>query len=222
MKIIGHRGARGLAPENTIVSLQKALQHHVDMLEVDLRVTKDNVVVLHHNSWLADPSGTRLKIKDYSYAELVTRKPDLPTLDDTLDAIGHQVPLYIEVKHYESVEPVVRILKQRLRKDWQPADFLLGSKSQKILVELHQKLPEIKKIVIEPLSGLRAIHRARQVGTKRLAMQQLWLWWGFIRIISRGGWQLYGYAINDPSKARRWAKWGLAGVITDYPDRFEK
>jgi glycerophosphoryl diester phosphodiesterase len=53
-------------------------------------------------------------------------------------------------------------------------------------------------------------------------MQQLWLWWGFIWMISRSGWQLYGYAINDPAKARRWARWGLAGVITDYPDKFEK
>jgi glycerophosphoryl diester phosphodiesterase len=53
-------------------------------------------------------------------------------------------------------------------------------------------------------------------------MNQRWLWWGFIRGFKHSDKQLYAYTLNDPKKAKRWAKWGLAGVITDYPDRFEK
>jgi glycerophosphoryl diester phosphodiesterase len=222
MKVIGHRGARGLAPENTIAGLRKGLEHHVDMLEFDLRVTKDNIVVLHHNSWMSDASGKHLKIKNHTYSELLAHKPDLPTLENALDTIDHPVPLYIEVKHNEPVARVAGILRKRLGSGWEPGHFLLGSKSQKTLRELHEKLPEIEKIIIEPLSGIRAVRRAGEIGSTRLAMQQLWMWWGFIWIMNRQGWELYGYAINSPEKARRWARWGLAGVITDYPDRFEK
>jgi len=222
MRIIGHRGARGLAPENTIAGLKKGLEHHVDELEFDLRVTKDGVVILHHNRHLVDPDGKKHLISECTYRELRDHKPDLPSFEEVLDVIGHKVPLYIEVKHWEPTGPVVKIIKARLAKGWKPEHFLLGSKSQKTLREFHEALPGIEKVVIEPLSGVRAVRRARQVGAKRLSMQQLWLWPGFIWMISRQGWQLYGYAINDPKKAKKWARRGLAGVITDYPDRFEK
>jgi glycerophosphoryl diester phosphodiesterase len=209
MKIIGHRGARGLAPENTIASLQKALEHHVDMLEFDLRLTKDGVVILHHDQ------------VDATYEELKQRRPNLATFEEALDTIGHPVPLYVEVKPAEPVKSIVKIIKAHLEQGWKPADLLLGSKSQKTLLELHRALPQIPTIVIEPWSGVRAHYRARQLGTKLVSMNQRWLWWGFIHGFKHNGWQLYAYTLNDPAKARRWARWGLTGVITDYPDRFE-
>jgi glycerophosphoryl diester phosphodiesterase len=222
MKVIGHRGARGLAPENTIASLRKGLEHHVDVLEFDLRVTKDDVVILHHNADLGDPAGKSLKITDHSYAELHEHKPDLPTFEEVLETIGHPVPLYVEVKRDVPVKPVAKIINKYLTKGWKTDYFLLGSKSQKTLLELHAALPAIEKIVIEPWSGVRAHRRANQVGAKKIAMNQLWLWWGFIRGFKNSDKQLYAYTLDNPAKARRWARWGLAGIITDYPDRFEK
>jgi len=221
MKIIGHRGARGLAPENTIAGLQKALDHHVDMLEFDLRVTRDGIVILHHNPALTDPDGEKRLIAEHTYEELKARKQDLATFDEVLDTIGHQVPLYVEVKHNESTKPIITTIKKHLETGWRPEYFLLGSKSQKTLLGLHAALPEIPIVVIEPWSGVRAHLRARQVNTKLVAMNQLWLWWGFIRGFKNSDWELYAYTLNDPKKARRWAKYGLAGAITDYPDRFE-
>jgi glycerophosphoryl diester phosphodiesterase len=221
MKIIGHRGARGLAPENTIAGLRKALEYHVDELEFDLRVTKDRVVILHHDRKLVDPEGGKHLISESTYEELKSRKPDLTSFEEVLQAIGHKVPLCVEVKHFEPTAPVIKIIKEYLAKGWKPAYFLIGSKSQQTLREFHKALPDIEKVVIEPLSGIRAVRRAREVNAKRLSMQQLWIWWGFVWSMSRHGWQLYGYAMNNPKQARKWKRWGLAGVITDYPDRFE-
>lgn len=221
MKIIGHRGARGLAPENTIASLQKALEHHVDELEFDLRVTKDGVPILHHDPDLVDPNGQKRAIDSHTYEELRNHKKDLASFEEVLQAIGHPVPLYIEIKPEVAVQPIVKILKQHLANGWKPAYFLLGSKSQKTLLELHDALPDIQKIVIEPWSGVRAHYRARQLDAKLISMNQRWLWWGFIRGFKNSDRQLYAYTLNNPSKARRWARYGLAGVVTDYPDRFE-
>lgn len=222
MKIIGHRGARGLAPENTIAALQKGLGHHVDMLEFDLRVTKDGAVVLHHDAILTDPSGNKLKINETSFDELKAHKPDLATFDEALDAIGRPAVMYVEIKKSVPVLPIVKIIKTRLKQGWESEHFLLGSKSQETLRALHEALPGIGTIVIEPWSGVRAHRRAREVGAQIVAMNQLWLWWGFIRGFKHSDTKLFAYTLNDPKKARRWAKWGLAGVVTDYPDRFEK
>ena len=54
----GHRGARGLAPENTLPAFQRALELGVDTLECDMAITKDGVVVIHHDLWL-NPDTTR-------------------------------------------------------------------------------------------------------------------------------------------------------------------
>lgn len=222
MKIIGHRGARGLAPENTIVALQKGLEHHVDMLEFDLRVTKDSIVILHHNRHLIDPDGKKHLVANCTYEELREHKPDLTSFEEVLQKIGHPVPLYIEVKRKERTAPIIKILEAHLASGWRPNYFLLGSKSQKTLLELHKALPDIEKVVIEPWSGVRAHRRARQIGAKSIAMNQLWLWWGFIIGFKNKDKQLYAYTLNDPAKAKRWARYGLAGIITDYPDRFER
>jgi glycerophosphoryl diester phosphodiesterase len=217
LKIIGHRGAAGLAPENTMASLRKSLEHHADMLEFDLRVTRDSVVVLHHDPEIIDAGANKLKISECTYKELRTHKPDLATFDDVLREFGSKIPLVVEIKPDEPTGPIIAIIKQT-----KGVDLSLASFSQKILLELQEALPDIPKIVIEKWSGVRAGRRMRQLGTKQVFMNQKWLWWGFVRSVSRGGWELYPYTLNEPAKARRWATWGLAGVITDYPDRFEK
>lgn len=220
MLIIGHRGAAGLAPENTVASLQKALDHHVDMVEFDLRVTKDSVPVLHHDEYLTDSDGQKYKITETSYEELKRHKADLATLDEALQVIGKKVPCYVEVKRRENIKPIAKVLEAHLQKGWPAKNLIVGSKHQKTLMALRTAVPELPKIVIEPWSGVRAHWRARQVDTKLVSMNQRWLWWGFIRGFKHSDWQLYAYTVNDVAKAKRWQKYGLAGVVTDYPDLF--
>lgn len=214
MKIIGHRGARGLAPENTLVSLKKAIEHKADQIEIDVRVTKDGVPILQHDTKLADQSGNNLSIAGHTYESLKARKSDLATLAEALEFINGRVPIYVEVKKKVYIAPVVEVLSKYKH------PFMLASKSQKTLLELHQAMPKIAKLVIEPWSGVRAAYRAKQVDTNLLAMNQLFLWSGFISATNHRSYDLYAYTLNDPRKARRWAKHGLAGVITDFPDRF--
>jgi glycerophosphoryl diester phosphodiesterase len=222
MKIIGHRGARGLAPENTLAALRKGLEHHVDALEFDLRVTKDQIVILHHDPELTDPDGKQLVITDHLYEELVAHKPDLATLEEVMRDLKPGTNLVIEVKPGVSVEPIALVLKKFLQQGWQAKDLRLASFSQATLIQLQQVLPEIPKVVLERWSGIRAHRRMRQLGATEVCMNQRWLWWGFIIGFKHSDQKLYAYTLNDPKKARRWATWGLAGVITDYPDRFEK
>ncbi len=222
MKIVGHRGARGLAPENTIASLKKGLEHQADQIEFDVRVTKDNVVILHHDSKLVDLSGQKHRLSDYTYKELLEHKPDLITLNQALDCIRAKATVYIEVKPRQPVVPIKLVLQPYMGGMYSFKNLLLGSKSQATLLELHQAFPAVPKIVIEPWSGVRAIRRAKQVNTTFISMNQRWLWWGFIRSVSRRGWKLYAYTLNDPAKARRWDKYGLYGIVTDYPDLFDK
>lgn len=221
MKVIGHRGARGLAPENTLASFAKALEHDVDEIEFDVRVTKDNVPVMEHDRWMRNPGGERLLVAASTLDELRKHKPELPTLEQAIRTVNRAVPLYIEIKPKEPTDAVVACIKQFLQEGWQPDDFRFGSFDHKVLRKLHIALPEIPLIVIGNWSGIRAAWGARRLGTKRISMNHRWLWRGYVRAVSRGGYQLYSYTINKPRKAHRLAKYGLHGAVTDYPDLYQ-
>ncbi|HSH18403.1 MAG TPA: glycerophosphodiester phosphodiesterase [Candidatus Saccharimonadales bacterium] len=218
MIIIGHRGARGLAAENTLASIERALVCGVDEVEVDVRVTADDVPVLNHNRAISH-DGKLYLIARHTAAELKKEVTDLALLEDALQLVRGRAVLHIEVKHGEPVMPVVQLLKSYSSKVGNLHEILLGSKSQRILRQLHQELPEVPKVVIEPWSGLRARYRAKQVATRRISMRSWWLWRGFLRAMQRSGYQLTPYTINTPGKAARWQPY-IYGIVTDYPDRF--
>jgi glycerophosphoryl diester phosphodiesterase len=214
IKIIGHRGARGLAPENTLPSIQKALDYHVDEVEIDVRVTKDGVPVLGHNRYLEDSTG-RYIIADHTLAELRVYRKDLATLSEALALIDNHSIAHVEVKHGESVHPIARVIEKVQTS--QP--IVIGSKSQKTLRQLHGLLPSVPTIVIEPWSSIRAVYRARALGTKRISMRSWWLWSGVLRSLHRKGYQVVPYTINNPTRVTKWQPY-IYGVFTDYPDRF--
>lgn len=221
MKIIGHRGARKLAPENTIESIKKALQYGVDEIEIDVRVTRDDHVILNHDPVLRI-NGQNFATSAHTLEELRTHKASLTTLADAIRTIDRKVPLMIEVKPKEPVGPIVNIIERFLADGWQPSDFILGSFSQRTLEQLHDALPQIETVVIEKFSGLYAMYRARQVSSKKISLHHNFLWFITIANMRKRKYELYSYTINNPRKAKRWAKLGLHGAITDDPSLFTK
>lgn len=219
-KIIGHRGARGLAPENTLASIQRAIDSDVDEVEVDVRISKDGIPVLSHDRILRKGL-TGYSTSSHTLYELRRVKPNLATLQQAIELVAGKTVLLIEVKYGEPVEPVVSVIKKHVATAKQPAALLLGSKSQKALRELHHLLPHYPTVVIEPWSGIRAHYRARQVRTKRISMRSWWLYRGFLKYMHRRGYQVVPYTMNNPSKVARWHQY-LYGIVTDFPDRYKK
>src|SRR5665647_1720504 len=150
--IIGHRGARGLAPENTLAGFRKAIDNGASQIEVDARQTSDGIVVLLHNPFVTDASGKKLKIAGTTYAELKAHKPDLATLYESINYINGNVPFMIEVKRGVPTTQTVRIVQSFLDNGWRPKDFYFASFSYKILKQLGEALPQIDSIVLEHLS----------------------------------------------------------------------
>lgn len=222
MIIIGHRGARGLAPENTIAALQKALEYGVDMMEIDARTTKDGIAVVHHDPVISDPDGNKLSIREHTLTELRIHKPDLVSLEAAISYVRHKVPVVIEIKPKEPTAQVIACIHHAHMQGWRPSDLWVASFSAKILAEVRAALPDTPLIVNERWSGLRATWRARRLGTLYIAMNARWLWRPFIRAVSRHGYHLFTYTLNDPKKGRLWQAAGLAGIYTDYPDRFQR
>jgi glycerophosphoryl diester phosphodiesterase len=225
--IVAHRGASGLAPENTALSFKKAMDLGVDMIETDCRVTRDGVVVLVHDAHLTDQAGNRLTVMDSTYQDLLAHRPEMLTFDEAVALTYRQVRLMVEIKPGVSVGPVLAIIRKYLSKGWKYEDFIFASFDFEALKEVYAQMPQIERIVLEVWSGVRAVRRAKRLNTMYLSMDQWFLWWGFVSQISKR-YKLFSYPDErvflklNHTRPSRWFKHGLYGVITDYPDRYTK
>ncbi|MEO0143058.1 MAG: glycerophosphodiester phosphodiesterase family protein [candidate division WOR-3 bacterium] len=108
IEIIGHRGARGIEPENTIRSFKKAIELKVDYIECDVHLTKDGHIVLIHDHTLDRTTNGTGYVNDYSFDAI--RKLDagkgekIPTLQELIDLIKGKVKAHIELKDEKATE----------------------------------------------------------------------------------------------------------------------
>lgn len=193
MKIIGHRGARGLAPENTVLAIKVALREKVDMIELDVRLQGKKLVLAH------DP--------------LEPGKKYTP-LSDALETLAGKTPLNLELKEPETVP----LLKQALRK--YDGKILFSSFNYKTLREVREVFPYCEIAVLERWSGIRAVTKASLLHTKRLHINDKALWSGFVRSVKHEGYSIYAYTVNLRDRADELQSWGIDGICTDYPNLF--
>lgn len=226
--IVGHRGAKGLAPENTLESFEVAILNGVDMIETDVRLSKDGTAVIVHDPHLTSEEKRRLKVVKATLPQLREHHKALVTLEECIEFIDKRVRLMIEVKKRVQSDPVVAVIKHYLKHGWQPEDFMLASFDFKVLKALKADLPEIDIVVLDGWSSIRAVSRARRLDTKFLSMDQSYLWWGVVSSLTKR-YKLLTYPDQhipfwktNPLRPFGWVKYGLYGIITDYPDRKPK
>lgn len=222
MKIIGHRGAAGLAHENTLEAIQAGIKAGADEIEVDVLVTFDGVPIVYHDDHiLADDGKSKLKVNQNSFERLKESRRDLVTLTEAIHATRGKATLMIDLKPHQNLEPVFAVLEGHLHNQSQSSDFQITSFDFATLKAFKSVLPQIELIVNERWSGVRASRRAKRLGTKRIQMNHRWLWHGFIKAIQRNCFQLSVYTVNTPTRIKKWTNL-LYGVVTDRPDLFKK
>lgn len=114
MKIISHRGAAGLAPENSLVGIKIATEHQPAYIEIDVQVTKDGKLVVLHDESFRTKNGKQRKIKETTLADIRTHSNlshSIPTLQQAQTAAG-KIPLLIDCKGNNWAEPLAKILNQ--------------------------------------------------------------------------------------------------------------
>jgi glycerophosphoryl diester phosphodiesterase len=235
--IVGHRGAKGIAPDNTLEGFAKALEVGVDMIETDVQITKDGELILLHKfvSSLAQkiermhlPVEKRFVVQELNFDEIRGRQPDIPTLDETVRLINHRARLMIEIKKGIPTAPVIAAVRQYLADGWRPEEFMFNSTEYKTLKECEEALPDIERIIQGNWSGVRVTYLARKLHTPYILLDQRYLWWGFVKSVSKQYKLMtytYPWFAREPykhHKARKWVKFGLYGIITDYPNEYTK
>ena len=112
MKVIGHRGFCGVYPENTLISIVKAIEVGVHAVEVDVRATKDNVLILFHDDKLDRLTGVKgyVREKTFDYiSKLRVKNERILTFKEFLELVKkyQNVHFFVEIKEPDTVNSVI-------------------------------------------------------------------------------------------------------------------
>jgi glycerophosphoryl diester phosphodiesterase len=242
--ITGHRGAGGLAPENTMASIQLALDLGVDRIEIDVQQTLDNVIIVLHDRTLRRTTTGIGFVKNKNYNEILKHsagykfnkyyiKEKIPTLDEVIKLIDGRVELLIETKYsymyYPNIERhIINIIKNNKAKDWckvisfnDRALFRINKldnniRTGKLFVGKHANLPLSfdKGLNIKPL---RRYHFVDEVIVKHVYATP-----AIIEKVHKFGKELHVWTVNDPETIEKLIKRGVDGIISDYPNLLMK
>ena len=229
MYIVGHRGAAGIAPENTLTSFREAVRIGSDWLEFDVRLSSDGVPVIIHDSTLKRTTNGRGPVRARPLTEL--RRLDagswfdtrfagekIPTLDEVLK-LGSRVRLNIEIKARSApAGEVAQAVWSRVRQAGLEQRVLVSCFDLKVLRALRD-LDAEARLGFPWQAGLRdPIRRATTLKCRMMLFDVAGLSEKKVRRCREVGLEVWVYTVNEPDEMRRVLDLGIDGLITDRPD----
>jgi len=218
LKIIGHRGAAGLLPENTLASFSRAVELGVDAVELDVHAWAGQLWVIHDQKLDRTTNGTG-PLSGYSLEQLRTLDAgggaQIPFLEEVFEVIPKSIAINIELKGKDTAAPVARFLAEAVQRE-----VLVSSFDHQELARFQNLAPDQPVAPLfdrwrgDPVAvgrgfASRYINLSRKVATAARC-----------QLIIDAGFQILVYTVNDPVEATALSAMGVSGVFTDYPDRF--
>lgn len=226
MLVIGHRGAAGLAPENTFASFDAALSVGVDGIETDVRITRDGVLVLMHDPSLARTTDGRGRVAAKDWGSLSRLDAGswfaprfsggrIPRVEDFLDQYLGRVSLCLEVKTSAAAAPLARLLEERglgARQDLEVISF-----SWEVTREIRRRMPQLRVGQLVPRVGRPTISRVARSGADRLWAPTLSLPPTVVAQAHRAGLSVIAWSVLSRGHVPLMGKSGVDGVVLDDP-----
>ncbi|WP_411345997.1 glycerophosphodiester phosphodiesterase [Paenibacillus sp. WLX1005] len=227
-----HRGASGYCPENTMIAFKKGLELGATGIETDVQRTKDGKLVLIHDESVERTTGQQGEIKDLTYDEISRLDAGswfdsafagerIPLLDELLDwAAPTELILNLELKNnmeaYTGMEEqVIAAIQQR----GLSARTIISSFNHYSLATCKQLAPDIRTGILYGDNLYHPWAYAQSVGAEALHPYHLFLTEEIVQQAAAHGVISNPFTINEPERMRELIQMGVAGIITDYPDR---
>ncbi|MCF8321964.1 MAG: glycerophosphodiester phosphodiesterase [Flavobacterium sp.] len=215
---IGHRGAAGYEPENTLVSFQKAIEMGVDGIELDVHLSKDGQIMVIHDVTIDRTTNGKGMVNELSFTKL--KKYGIPTLSQVLELVNRNCFVNIELKGNGTSKPVIEIIRSYvLEKKWKYNQFLISSFDWKMLEEVQTLNPKIRLGVLTEDSILEAIAFAKSKKAFSIHPNYLLLTKENAALMQENGFQVYPWTVNDIQEISRMKSFGVNGIISDFTDR---
>jgi Glycerophosphoryl diester phosphodiesterase len=234
---IAHRGASGYAPENTLAAFDKAVEMQADYIEIDVQLSKDDLPVVIHDDTLDRTTNGTGNISAHTFQELRSLDAGswfdkdyagekIPSLNEVLEMYGEKINILIELKSpelYPGVEEKVAEALAKYKLDTSN-NIVIQSFNHPSVIKSAELLPEIthgvlagenyKNVTDQQLQEFAAYTEYFNPNLK-IASSEL------VDKVHQAGMKISPYTIKTEAEAERLYKFGVDGLITDYPDYAE-
>ncbi|ORU92921.1 MAG: glycerophosphoryl diester phosphodiesterase [Cycloclasticus sp. symbiont of Bathymodiolus heckerae] len=220
MLCIGHRGAMGYEPENTLRSIRKAIELGADWVEIDVYLVNDQLLVIHDDTLDRTTNGTG-DLEDYSFEEIrvldAGKGERIPTLQEVLDLTKRQVGLNIELKSVGAANAVVTLLA-KLSKGHREK-VLISSFMMDALKELVKLDSTLKIGVLASGNEQRSLKYAAELNAISIHFSREQVSRMCVDDAHLAGLLVYVYTVNEYTDLQRMRDLGVDGVYSNFPDR---
>ncbi len=223
-QIIAHRGASSITPENTILAFSKAIELGVGYIEVDIRFSKEDSIMVIHDETLDRTTSGSGKVNQKTYLQLKNlsagypdkfgsdfRDEKIPSLFEVLILARGKVKVCIDIKNSPEI-PIIELIKKM---DMVNQVFLMSYNVEK-LKRIKTIEPDIKTILIKNTLTTIDLEVAKEIeafGVSTSYISPAYL----VRKAHESGLKFWMGIISDPAKAESLFKYNVDAIFTDYP-----
>jgi glycerophosphoryl diester phosphodiesterase len=231
-EIVAHRGVPDIYPENTIPAFERAIELGADAVELDVRLTSDQVPVVFHYFYLNKLTPASGTVFDYKFGQLrnvhvIGRngvdKFQIPTLMEVLEAVGGKIDLEIEIKGPEpEASRIVASVLSNYKNLWKTIEVtsyepLLLREFQKVCPDipvdfLFSRSEDWMKLDVVTYS---AIHRSRLAGARAVHLHPTQLYREVVDEIRKHGIEIHAWDVNDKQSLQTVAELEIPKICTD-------
>lgn len=215
-RIIGHRGASGTAPENTLEAFRRAQELGANAVELDIHATEDGTLLVHHDAYVPGV-GRIAELHATAFADYrLPNGESIPTLAQVL-ALVPGIDIWVEVKtlppHHDT------ILLETLRTGPNPACYAVHSFDHRIIRRLGDAEPTLRRGVLLASYLCETLPVLAAAGADTLWMETHLIDQALVELIHEDELRVIAWTANDDREIERLIHLGVDGICGNYPDR---
>jgi glycerophosphoryl diester phosphodiesterase len=213
---IGHRGVMGVEPENTLRSFVAAEHAGLDVIELDLHLSKDGALVVMHDARVDRTTDGTGPIVERTLDELraldAGRGERIPVFDEVLDAV--RLPLQAEIKDVAAARALAEVMHRRNL----TARVEVSSFHDEAITEISRLVPGVRTALIASRYGTDVVDRAVEAGAATVCLNIRRLTLEIVEQARKADLKIIGWVVNTQDHLRLARALGLDGATTDYPE----
>lgn len=221
---IGHRGAKGHEPENTLISFEKAIAMGSDGIELDVHLSSDGHLIVIHDETIDRTTNGKGFVNQMTLAELKSFRIDeiheIPTLVEVLDLVNQRCFVNIEIKGENIAKQVVEVVEYYIsEKNWKQEDFIVSSFDWNSLQQVRFLNENIRIGVLTETDLDLALSFARFIKAEALHPDFQLLTKEFTEKIQQNGILVFPWTVNKSEDIQQIKSFKVDGIITDFLDK---
>jgi len=215
--VIAHRGASGYEPENTLRSVEKALELGADMVEVDVHVSRDGYIVVIHDARLERTTNGKGYVKDLTLEEL--KKLDaglgeqIPTLEEVIQLVKGKARLVVEIKVPGTEKRVLQEIKENRLED----EALITSFYHPVIRWVKELNPNVQAGVIIASRPVKPAQLAIDAKANALFPKYTFVDQEMVLVAHKNNLVVYPWTVDTLSEINPLIKMGVDGIVTNKP-----